>query len=180
MSVRTIFRFERGREVRWACGGLLLGSVIAVVPVELLLFIVWLPFVALYELLSALGERSARTSHVLFWWLATAIIACAVAAPKGVDRTVQVSATTLTLRQLAVELKLQGDPTEERVTLPSTEPTWREVEAAVVRQTSMSLRPRTCVFAMSLLTGPIVFGGELQVESSCRDGRDDLPPEGWR
>ncbi len=151
-----------GGEMRWAVAGLVTGVVLALTPLQLLSCGGPFLLAGVVWLLSRVAHRPLRTAHVCFVAIVGGLLVSAALSPKGADNRVKISSPTLTLRQLADELELRGDATDERITLPSAEPTWSEVKTAIAQQSSQTLRLRQCATMASLLTGPTVLGGYLE------------------
>ena len=161
MSVETLFHFRVGGELKWTLIGAGAGALVSVTPGQLMCF--W-SIVALVLLAWAVSPpRAPRFAHLLSVFAFGAVVTAAIHAPtKAGNQRVRVSAQTMPLSQLASELEL-GEPLAEGVVaLPSTRPTWDEVEQAIETQTTHRVRQRGCGFGASLLTGSAVLSRHLE------------------
>ena len=145
-----------------AAGAVLWGVFLSVIPIFeglLLGSVVWLPVFCWRE--------RVRSKKQGFWpgfafriGIIAAVIATATVLPlKHLDRlrVGPFPATEVSLAQLAAPLRLHGPKYEERtqtkITLASSNPTWRQAIRAIEEQTGLKVRVGGCMTGVSLLTG---------------------------
>ena len=161
MTVETLFHFRTGGELKWTVGGLLLGAVISVTPMELAPFLFPLPIIAFHFMQPS--RDGGRSAHACFLAALGIVMVAALAAPLGpMDDRVELSATTLPLRDLAKELGSTSSVPDVEVALPSRYPTYREIRDAIEQQTGLRVRPGYCGNGANLLFGAAVIGWSLE------------------
>lgn len=156
MGVETLIELQRGGVIRGVVAGLLGGALLSVLPLELVMLLGGVPL-ALGAWRAVQGLRARRLSLQLIagWSALFGVIGAAVVAPtKFVDGRVPrpLYATRLTAGEIARELELGDVEASEVVTLPSAQPTWRELRAALEAQ-GLELHIGYCGTGTSLLFG---------------------------
>jgi len=162
VTVETIFHLRAGGELKWSLGGLLLGALMSVAPLDIALFLFPLPFVAAHFM--QLSPRGGRSAHVCFLVAVAATVTLAILAPvKAIDRRVDLYASRLALPELATALELKGSAPNVIITLPSGTPTLREIDEAIAQQAGMRIRWETiCASGFTLLFGSYPDTGYLE------------------
>lgn len=158
MTVETLITIPL-REVKWGLGGAISGAVFCITPLELMV----LPAAVLFIVL-AVKAAGGNPPHRAFGAGFVAMLVLGFAAPfKPGDERVQLSASTLSLPLLAKELRVgHRNAPNVAITLPSTSPTWSEIDRAVREQTSMKLVTRLCGTSSTVLFGAYPIGRHLE------------------
>jgi hypothetical protein len=156
-QVETVLWLERGGVIRGVVAGVVLGALVSVLPVLMGLVFGGVPLIiATAFVLHGLWRRRLPLALIAGWGAFVTVVALAIAAPtKFEDKRVPhtLYATRLTVEELARELDIHAEnPSHVVVTLPSAQPTWRELRAALA-EVGLTLEIGYCGTSDSLLFG---------------------------